>query len=125
MRDAGRNKERWEKAPYAYPRSEYWAAQSRDGGRRESGLVLPTAERLFWHGLVSNLNPAKHWLHAGNYIEPEEGIRNRAYSHARGSDLPQKSRSRRLERGCLGRTSARYSSTRPNICESHSETPEP
>ena len=38
--------------------------------------------------LVSNLNRARFWLHAGNHIEPEEEIRNRAYFHARDSDLP-------------------------------------
>ena len=30
------------------------------------------------------------WLHAENHIEPGEEIRNRAYFHARDSDLPEK-----------------------------------
>ena len=38
--------------------------------------------------LESNRNRARFWLRAGNYIEPEEEVRNRAYFHARDSDLP-------------------------------------
>ena len=41
--------------------------------------------------LVSNLNRARFWLHAGNHIEPEEYIRNRACFHARDSGLPKTS----------------------------------
>ena len=44
--------------------------------------------------LVSKLNRARFWIHAGNHIEPEEEIRNRAYFHARDSDLPQKAGTR-------------------------------
>ena len=40
--------------------------------------------------LESNLNRAGFWLHAGNHIERGEEIRNRAYFHARNSDLPKK-----------------------------------
>ena len=38
--------------------------------------------------LESNVNRARFWLRAGNYIEPEGEIRNRVYFHARDSDLP-------------------------------------
>ena len=38
--------------------------------------------------LESSLNRARFWLHADNHIEPGEEIGNRAYFHARDSDLP-------------------------------------
>ena len=38
--------------------------------------------------LASNLNRARFWLYAGNHVEPEEEIRNCAFSHACDSALP-------------------------------------
>ena len=40
------------------------------------------------------------WLYAGNHVEPEEEIRNRALSHARGSDSPQKPALLSTSSGC-------------------------
>ena len=56
----------------------------------DAPAVTSARRRLLKCYLESNLNRARFWLHAGDHVEPEEEIRNRAYLHAHDSDLPSK-----------------------------------
>ena len=59
----------------------------RRGARAHARTDILPGEVLKCH-LESILTRARVWLYAGNHVEPEEEIRNRAYFHARDSDLP-------------------------------------
>ena len=75
-------------------------SRSRRDTVRRVGEEISTGQRWRQQYEEHSLNRARFWPHAGNHTEPWEETRNRAYFHARNSDLlpkPPVQKSARLD----------------------------